>query len=871
MVTLPWSIGKDALRLRAGPPRARRSLYACGLLALGYALARFALPGVPSAWWLALAPAALIVALLSQGPACRVALSLAVVLLGAGWYHARILERPRGSIAWTFDDDLADGHPMLTTVRGVVTDSPRPLDPPGGLFAPFARAEPAVAFTLALSAFEPDDARPPIPATGTIRVRLGGERSSTPPTLRAGSIVRLTGRLAAVRPPTNPGEPDARARAAQDGLVGSLTVPEPSLIEFHAARTITERIGECWHGAIGTLHARCEAAIDGRARPAADPRTAQARALLGALLLGQRDGPLDEVNAAFTRLGVLHLVAISGFNLAVMAGAAMFGLRLTGDRGWLEPVGVGILIALYMLVLPAQAPILRAGILVLVLLATDAGGRRYDRAAVLGWIAVVLLIIHPLDAWSLGFQLSFGIVAALLLLGDTVHHRLWGVPLRGLAPTHQPHGRPAWWAWIPPTGRWFTRAFKAQISAGLLAWAVSIPIIACHTGQIAPLAPVMTLIVLPLTVLVLWGGYLALLIGVVIPSAAAFTGAVLDRLAAFLVNVVMTLDQIPGTSFTLPRISVVWALAAVAGVAYLIVRGARRDKWSWTITGLLAAWLAAEVLLGPRLAARAPLRIDTLSVGDGACHLIRSGTEAMLWDCGSLNTTLGERTLPRAIRALGAWHVPTVVVTHAHLDHFSALPDMIGPLGVRRVLVPPQLTRAAAANPSGAPATLLAELARQGVRVETLSRTDRPTIAGQQADILWPPAEQDFRNPNDSSLVAMIDVPVGTATRRVLLTGDASREALAHLLPQAADVPESRRWRADILELPHHGAYIDPAVELLHLVNPAFVLQSTGPRRAADTRWNPHMAGRIWYSTPRTGAAWIEIAPDGAIHSGSWR
>src|SRR5205823_4667612 len=96
------------------------------------------------------------------------------------------------------------------------------------------------------------------------------------------------------------------------------------------------------------------------------------------------------------------------------------------------PAAVAVLVALYMLVLPAQAPILRAGILVLVLLIADASGRRYDRATLLGWIALALLIIRPLDAWSLGFQLSFGIVAALLLLGDTVHHRLWGVPILGL-------------------------------------------------------------------------------------------------------------------------------------------------------------------------------------------------------------------------------------------------------------------------------------------------------------------------------------------------------------------------------------------------------------------------------------------------------
>ena len=80
MVTVPWSIGRDLIERRAGEPPARRSLYACALLGIGYAVAGFGAPGVHSAWWLGGAPLMLIVALLAQGWACRVALGAAVAL-----------------------------------------------------------------------------------------------------------------------------------------------------------------------------------------------------------------------------------------------------------------------------------------------------------------------------------------------------------------------------------------------------------------------------------------------------------------------------------------------------------------------------------------------------------------------------------------------------------------------------------------------------------------------------------------------------------------------------------------------------------------------------------------------------------------------
>lgn len=597
--------------------------------------------------------------------------------------------------------------------------------------------------------------------------------------------------------------------------------------------------------------------------------------MLGALLLGERDAALEDVNSAFSRLGILHLVAISGFNLMIMAAFASMFLRLFGDRHWLEPVVVGLLVVGYMLVLPAQAPILRAGVLVIALLLTEASGRRYDRATVLGWIACAMLIVRPLDAWSLGFQLSFGIVAALLLMGTTVHHRIWGVPLRGLAPEHVAHGRRAWagwwWRWLPWVWKKVVSGFKHQISAGMLAWAVSIPIIACHTGQIGMLTPLMTLIVLPLTVVVLWGGYAALLVGVVIPAAAGIAAQFLEWPARFLVSVVMWLDQIPGASVQLPTVSVAWAVAGVAGAAFLLLRGTRKDLWTWAIVVGLTAWLGAEIYIRTRLPSSIAVRIDSLAVGDGSCHLIRCGDQAAMWDCGSLSTGVGERLIPQALRALGVRSVPTVVVTHAHIDHFAGLPDVVDQLHVERVYVPAQLERYAASNPGTAPAALLAELANRGVRVLTLGQGESAELAGLTASVLWPPREREFRDTNDSSIVAMLPMQSeGGVVRRVLLTGDAAREALANLLPGGGDSPVGR-LRADVLELPHHGAYIEPAVELVREVDPSVVIQSTGPRRAADHRWSPLMVGRTWYATPRGGASWVQIGTDGAITSGSYR
>lgn len=895
MPRLPWPIARDRLELdrrRAGPAPRRRSVLAAGLMIAGFALAAFGAPRVPSTPWFSLAAAALATGLVLRGAPrrsgtlgprlWRLGAAVALVLGSAGWYAVRVHERAAGSVAWDVDAEAAPG-PVLAALHGVVRDPPLPVEGGRGALGAFARAEPGAGFTLSLTGVE-SEAGAVRPASGDVRVRVGLASGPLPAWVRPGAGLRVEGRLRSAPPPMNPGEPDWRALAAQEGRVGDLDAESAALLAPAPIEGLWDRACARWWSVAGVLRARCAAALDA-ALPAEDaalrddapPAPRPARALLGALVLGDRD-PGDSVSRAFGRLGLVHLVAISGFNLAVMAAVAMALLRATGDRGWLEPACVALLVALYLLVLPAQASIVRAGVLVLALLAADALGRRYDRATLTGWTACAALLVRPLDAWSLGFQLSFGVVLALITLGDVAHARLWGVPLRGLAPTYVPPRRLAPLARLGRLASRVPDLFRQQVTASLLAWGVSTPLIAMHTGAVSPLAPLATLVVLPLTSLVLWAGYVVLLAGVLAPPRAGAAGWALDGLGTLLSRVVLALDAHAGLLLHLPRLSPAWALCATAWAVWLVLhKGERswRGRVVWPAALVLTAWLGAETLLAPGLRARAALRIDTLAVGDGSCHLLRAGGEALLWDCGSLRTGVGERLVPEAVRALGAWRVPTVVVTHAHIDHFAGLPDVVEPLGVRLVLAPPQLLRAAERSPRGAAAALLRELSRRGVRVAPLAEGGALTLGPVAGEVRWPPPDRDFRDPNDTSIVAMLRVPLGAegagGERRVLMTGDAAREALAGLVPVEPTPADAARWRADVLELPHHGGFIEPAAALVGLASPAVVLQSTGPRRAADPRWAPLMSGRVRHVTATTGAAWVEIAPDGTITTGRFR
>lgn len=659
----------------------------------------------------------------------------------------------------------------------------------------------------------------------------------------------MRGLAIAPRGRSNPGEPAFRLWNAQRGIVGSVRVSGPDLIRvLKPGGSVPERMRAWWIGWRRAQRDRAGRLLDEVLPDGVSPG---ARDLLSALLLGERD-PGSETERAFQRLGVGHLLAISGFHLVVLAWMSMMVLRLTGDHGYWEWVLVSAVVIGYLVIVPARAPVLRAAAMVLGLALAQALDRRYDRLTILAWLAIVMLAFRPMDLFAPGFQLSFGLVGVLVWMGPGLSGRLFGSPLRGTVRS----GVPRWWSVV-------ARSSRSIGSVSLLMWAVSMPIVLHHFGRISPLGAAMTVVTAPLVGSLLGVGVVAIGLGGILPVGGSVLGLALAWAASWTAGLVGWIDALPGSSVQFPMVSAAWAAAATVVVLYWFGRGYLRDRRAWAGTALVLAWLGGEVWLGTRLPPSEPMRIDTLAVGDGACHLIRSGSDSLLWDCGSLRLGLGRRMIPEAVRALGAWHVRRAVVTHANLDHFSALVDAAEPLGIREVYVGSGLPARGQDRPGGATAVLLEELERRGVEIHLVHAGDRLRIGSAELEFIWPPPGERFDDENDNSLVGLIRVGTRAGERRLLMTGDIRETGIAGVL--ARDV------RADMVEVPHHGSTRVAGQDLLRAVGPSVVIQSTGPRRAGRAFWDSSRRGRAWLTTASDGAGWVRIDRDGSIRYGTVR
>lgn len=139
--------------------------------------------------------------------------------------------------------------------------------------------------------------------------------------------------------------------------------------------------------------------------------------LLAGILLGMDDDIPSELVRAFRDTGTAHIIAISGFNIAILA--ALFSSimrRFIPDR-WLSLLASVTGITLYTIFVGAGASVVRAAIMGSLSLLSCQIGRRNSGLNALTFSGAVMCAFNPDLLWDLSFQLSFSATLGLVLFG----------------------------------------------------------------------------------------------------------------------------------------------------------------------------------------------------------------------------------------------------------------------------------------------------------------------------------------------------------------------------------------------------------------------------------------------------------------------
>jgi competence protein ComEC len=770
--------------------------------------------GVPG--WLPAALAAAVAAALALRPrGCRRGARFACV---AAAFAALGAARFAGN-----DEPIAagpHGQPRLVRLEGeVVTALLAAPSPPADDAA--GRGGAGVRFVL--GSVHADFGAGFAPLPGRVVVVLPAATQS----LHRGTRVALVGREVPPRAARNPGEIDGTRARRRAGIRAVVAARSAAAIEVRAlppAHRLAPRLDALRERCVATLHAHLA------------PRAA---GLAAALLFGVRDGVEDELLRAAAASGTIHVLAISGMHIALLftllRGAA--GLLLAPWRAEL----LATLVAIgYAQLAGADAPVARAALFAVLAGLGDVVGRRPARLDALAATFVALLLASPGDLFRPGFQLSFAAVAALLLLPRRE-------PPRGTLPVR------------------LAARLRAAFTVSLRAALATAPLCLAHFGTIAPLGPILTLLILPpffaafaLALPLAAAGALGSLgpLGSLGFRLASLVALVAEPALELLAAAFATLAVLPFASIELPRPGMLAALALCVAVLALVLpwrasvapRRARARRGAIVAAALLVA-IAAEIHRG-----RPPPHpeIVLLDVGHGQAALLREPSgHVLLIDAGSrARAPYPERRVRDALDALAVRTIDLALVTHADADHLNALPALLRAGRIRALACGERF----AAAPAGA--ALLALARRNGVGVEFLARGARRTLGELEVVVLAPPAGAPARSRNDDSLV----LTVHTAHGAWCFPGDVEEGGIRALLDLEPELA------ADVLLLPHH-AHDDPALPfLLRRIRAPLWLASCD--RDASIRLAPVLAPRLgaeFFTTRDHGALRVTPGRDGFV------
>lgn len=260
--------------------------------------------------------------------------------------------------------------------------------------------------------------------------------------------------------------------------------------------------------------------------------------LLRAMMLGHTHELNEDQRALFMQSGTMHLFAISGLNIGVIALALEALLRLFRLPPLLRYLAGGVLLWLFVDITGGSASAVRAFIMAVFLASARAWRRPGNPLAALAASALVVLLCSPLEVFGASFLMSYSIVGALFLFGvplaDTAQER-WA-PWRDLP-------KPAWRWWHHGIA-WSWRKFLSALAVGIAATLVSLLTGVQFFGMLTPGSLLTNLVLIPAAMVATAGGFASLLSGLagfdsallVANHAAALTLLVIEAIVAWSVR-----------------------------------------------------------------------------------------------------------------------------------------------------------------------------------------------------------------------------------------------------------------------------------------------------------------------------------------------
>ena len=508
--------------------------------------------------------------------------------------------------------------------------------------------------------------------------------------------VRLIGSLRPIAPPRNPGQFNAKRVMELRGITCELVATSPRDLEITSSPT---------GFSLPRIAASCRKWMESTLREgiSSDPLVCN---LLAGIVLGVTSDIPDTLQDEFRQTGTFHLFSVSGLHVGMIALILWQAFRMAGMGRGIATCLIIPALFFYALLTGWKPSSVRAATMTAIFLIGMASGRQSIALNSLCAAAFVILLQSTNELFNPGFQLSFTVVAAILLVAGPLQERI----RRHLEP--DPFIPVSLWT------KWQKKRHEAaghtagSLAVSLAAWIGSLPLTVFYFHMVSLSALAANLLVVPLSFLIMATAVLALACGL----ASSVLAAVFNN-----ANLVFT------------------------KILLLIIQGAASLPGSFVPVGVSQAGVGA---------------LTVFDCGSGGAAAIQSAGGLWLIDCGSRWDF--ENVVTPWMRSTGHWRPDALLLTHGDADHIGGVGTLLDTHS------PSQIIDSPLADRSPVRRKLHAAVAAANLPISKAQAGDgfkiSPSITLQ---ILYPPPDLVAATADDKSIVALVD---SSPTRILLLS-----------------------------------------------------------------------------------------------------
>jgi competence protein ComEC len=661
----------------------------------------------------------------------------------------------------------------------------------------------------------------PIAIRGRVLLRLPKNDREHVPLLEQGSKLRIFCSLEPFHPPTNPHEFASELKlqtTTHTEAIGYVRSHFDYYILSTPKQNIVSQIGDALQAVHQSLLALLDTAI----------RESNARGFVEAVVLGDRSDMDKETLNDFTTSGVAHILAVSGFNVAIVSLVVAQLLRIFGIYWFRTRISITMLmVLLYSAIVGFQPSVVRALLMIELYLIAQLLERKPDPLNIVMSAAVINLLLRPYDLFDVGFQLSYAGVLGMILIAPKIGWLL--LPERDTVPVKHP--------------RWRSIVEASALSIG--ASIASYPVIAAHFYRISFIGLIANIPLIPLSAVIAALGFLLL----PITAVSVWLGQLYGDATAYLSDLLLLLTKLSAhvPSAAHAAASPSWIFIAVLGISVMYcLRSNTRTQFlgrlSLALSCFFALWVIGVPFSNSILAKNeGSLQVLFFDVGQGDCIFFQTPSgKSYFVDFGRIdmegNANIKRTALP-FLRAEDVTQIAGGFISHMHTDHYGGAPILLENCSIASLMTSGERV-------SGPTARLLDTVSReQHTQLRILSRGDTLRLDSDLTlYVLYPDRhvpEAKLTAYGENIHSGMLAFKLVYRNTSFLFLGDAERTGEEEMLASYGE-----QLHSNVVKVAHHGSLTSSSKDFIAVTNPEYAVISVGeynhfghPAPAIVKRW----------------------------------